>query len=407
MIDPSVSCGFMDETGSGTDMARDYYEILGVARQADDAALKAAFRKAAIQHHPDKNPGCTESEGRFKEVNEAYSVLSDPQKRAAYDRFGHDGVNGMGAGGRGGGGFNDVNDIFNDVFGDVFGDMFGGGGGRGRSQGPARGQDLRYDLEISLEQAYASAEVEIRVPSAITCEVCDGSGAKLGTSPTTCGTCGGAGRVRATQGFFAVERTCPRCGGAGRVIADPCQTCQGHGQVRKERTLQVRIPAGVDEGSRIRLAGEGDAGARGGPRGDLYIFLSVQPHELFERDGLDILCSVPVPMTTAALGGEIEAPCLKADDAPDSASKISVKVPEGSQTGRTVRLKGKGMPSLRSRERGDLVVELFVETPTKLNGRQKELMRELAKSCDEGQHPQTSNFFKKAKRFWAAVTSEA
>ena len=226
-------------------MARDYYEILGVARQADDAALKAAFRKAAMQHHPDKNPGCTESEGRFKEVNEAYSVLSDPQKRAAYDRFGHDGVNGMGAGagGRGAGGFGDVNDIFNDVFGDVFGDMFGGGG-RGRSQGPARGQDLRYDLEISLEQAYASAEVEITVPSAISCEVCDGSGAKPGTSPTTCGTCGGAGRVRATQGFFAVERTCPRCGGAGRVIADPCQTCQGHGQVRKERTLQVRIPAG-------------------------------------------------------------------------------------------------------------------------------------------------------------------
>jgi molecular chaperone DnaJ len=283
--------------------------------------------------------------------------------------------------------------------------MFGGGQ-RGRSQGPARGQDLRYDLEISLEQAYASAEVEITVPSAINCEVCDGSGAKPGTSPTTCGTCGGAGRVRATQGFFAVERTCPRCGGAGRVIADPCQTCQGHGQVRKERTLQVRIPAGVDEGSRIRLAGEGDAGARGGPRGDLYIFLSVQPHELFERDGLDILCSVPVPMTTAALGGEIEAPCLKAEDAPDSASRISVKVPEGAQTGRTVRLKGKGMPSLRSRERGDLVVELFVETPTRLTGRQKELMRELAKSCDDGQHPQTSSFFKKAKRFWAAVVSE-
>ena len=387
-------------------MARDYYEILGVTREADAAEMKSAFRKAAMQHHPDRNPGCTESEGRFKEVNEAYSVLSDPQKRAAYDRFGPEGVNGMGGGrGSGGGGFGDVNDIFNDVFGDVFGDMFGGGQ-RGRSQGPARGQDLRYDLEISLEQAYASAEVEITVPSSITCEPCSGSGAKAGTSPTTCATCGGAGRVRATQGFFAIERTCPRCNGAGRVIADPCQTCQGHGQVRRERTLQVRIPAGVDDGARIRLAGEGDAGARGGPRGDLYIFLSVQPHELFERDGLDLMCTVPVPMTTAALGGEIEAPCLMGADGTDSDCRIKVKVPEGAQSGRTIRLKGKGMPSLRSRERGDLVVELFVETPTKLSTRQKELLRELAGSYGEAQHPQSTGFLGKAKAFWEDITGE-
>jgi molecular chaperone DnaJ len=382
---------------------RDYYEILGVTRTIDEAGLKSAFRKLAMEHHPDRNGGCENAAGRFKEINEAYSVLSDPQKRAAYDRFGHAGVNGSqgGPGGFGGQGF-DASDIFNDVFGDVFGEMFGGG--RRQSNGPQRGQDLRYDLEISLEQAYAGAEVEIQVPAAMTCEVCEGSGAKPGTNPTVCGTCGGAGRVRATQGFFAVERTCPRCGGSGRMILDPCATCHGHGQVRRERTLSVRIPAGVDDGARIRLAGEGDAGARGGPRGDLYIFLSVTPHELFERDGLDLLCTVPVPMTTAALGGEIEAPCLLGGEACDGECKISVQVPEGAQTGKTVRLKGKGMPSLRSRQRGDLVVELFVETPTHLSPRQKELMRELAGLCGEKQNPKSANFVGKAKRFWEEVT---
>ncbi|ENZ82813.1 MULTISPECIES: molecular chaperone DnaJ [Caulobacter] len=381
---------------------RDYYEILGVTRTIDEAGLKSAFRKLAMEHHPDRNGGCENAAGRFKEINEAYSVLSDPQKRAAYDRFGHAGVNGQGGqGGFGGQGF-DASDIFNDVFGDVFGEMFGGG--RRQSNGPQRGQDLRYDLEISLEQAYAGAEVEIQVPAAMTCEVCEGSGAKPGTNPTVCGTCGGAGRVRATQGFFAVERTCPRCGGSGRMILDPCANCHGHGQVRRERTLSVRIPAGVDDGARIRLAGEGDAGARGGPRGDLYIFLSVTPHELFERDGLDLLCTVPVPMTTAALGGEIEAPCLLGGEACDGECKISVQVPEGAQTGKTVRLKGKGMPSLRSRQRGDLVVELFVETPTHLSARQKELMRELAGLCGEKQNPKSANFVGKAKRFWEEVT---
>ncbi|WP_332769883.1 molecular chaperone DnaJ [Phenylobacterium sp.] len=381
---------------------RDYYDILGVARGADDAALKASFRKLAMEHHPDRNGGCGEAEGRFKEINEAYSVLSDPQKRAAYDRYGHAGVNGANGGG-GNGQFHDVNDIFNEVFGDVFGDMFGG---RGRQRGgPARGQDLRYDLEITLEQAYAGSEVEITVPASITCETCEGSGAKPGSSPTVCGSCGGAGRVRASQGFFSIERACPRCGGSGRLVLDPCEDCHGHGQVRKERVLQVRIPAGVDDGARIRLAGEGDAGARGGSRGDLYIFLSVKPHELFDRDGLDLLCTVPVPMYVAALGGDIEAPCLMGGENCDGECRIEVKVPEGSQTGRTVRLKGKGMPSLRSRERGDLVVELFVETPSKLSARQKELMRELAELSGEQQHPKSANFIGKAKRFWEDVTS--
>lgn len=380
---------------------RDYYEILGVSRGCDDAALKAAFRKLAMEHHPDRNGGCEEASGRFKEINEAYSVLSDQQKRAAYDRFGREGVNGMGGGGAQ---FHDVGDIFNEVFGDVFGDMFGGGGRQRQRSGPARGQDLRYDLEISLEQAYAGSDVEITVPAAMTCEACEGAGAKPGTSPTTCTTCGGAGRVRATQGFFAIERACPRCGGSGQMILDPCGECHGQGMTRKERVLSVRIPAGVDDGSRIRLSGEGDAGSRGGPRGDLYIFLSVRTHELFERDGLDLLCTVPVPMAIAALGGEIDAPCLLGGENCDGANKLKVRVPEGAQTGRTVRLKGRGMPSLRSRERGDLVVELFVETPTRLTARQKELLSEFTQSCGEQQHPKSATFLGKAKRFWDEVT---
>lgn len=379
---------------------RDYYEILGVERGCDAAALKSSFRKLAMQHHPDRNGGCDEAATRFKEINEAYSVLSDPQKRAAYDRFGHAGVNGPAGGPQPGA--QNVHDIFNEVFGDVFGDMFGGG--RQRRSGPARGQDLRYDLEITLEQAYAGAEVEVVIPAALNCEACSGSGAKPGTSPTPCGSCGGVGRVRASQGFFSIERACPRCGGAGQLILDPCEECHGHGQVRRERTLQVRIPAGVDDGARIRLAGEGDAGARNGPRGDLYIFLSVRPHDLFERDGLDLLCTVPVPMAIAALGGEIDAPCLMDGESCDGECKVMVKVPEGAQTGRTVRLKGRGMPSLRSRERGDLVVEFFVETPTRLTGRQKELLREFSGLCGEQQHPKSASFLGKAKRFWDEVT---
>ncbi|HEY3798050.1 MAG TPA: molecular chaperone DnaJ [Caulobacteraceae bacterium] len=373
---------------------RDYYEVLGVDRGADDAGLKSAFRKLAMEHHPDRNNGCEEAAGRFKEINEAYSVLSDRQKRAAYDRFGHAGVNG----GQGAG-FADVHDIFNEMFGDIF-----GRGGQRRPNGPTRGGDLRYDLEISLEQAYAGATVQLKVPAALTCDDCTGSGCAPGSNPTACNGCNGLGRVRATQGFFTIERTCPRCGGGGRLVLDPCKTCQGRGQVRRERLLEVAIPPGVDDGAQIRLAGEGDGGQRGGPRGDLYIFLSVTPHELFERDGLDLLCSVPVPMSVAALGGDVEAPCLLGGENCDGNCKIEVKVPEGAQTGRTVRLKGRGMPSLRSRERGDLVVELFIETPTKLTARQKELMREFAGLCGEQQHPRTATFFSKAGRFWDKVT---
>ena len=390
-------------------MARDYYEVLGVSRTADAAEIKSAFRKQAMEHHPDRNGGCENAAGRFKEINEAYSVLSDANKRAAYDRFGHAAFNGGAGGGaggpfgRGGAGaqFHDVNDIFSEVFGDVFGDMFGAQ--RRNSTGPVRGADIRHDLEISLEEAYRGAEVEITTPTTATCDTCDGSGAKPGTQPSVCQGCGGAGRVRAANGFFAVERTCPRCGGAGRTVNDPCFKCHGQGQVRRERTLQVRIPAGVDDGARIRLAGEGDAGLRGGPRGDLYIFLSVKPHELFERDGLDLLVTAPVPMCTAALGGDIEVPCLSIK--PDGEdSKTSVNVPEGAQTGKTIRLKGRGMASLNGRQRGDLVVELYVETPTHLTARQKELMRELAGSCGEKQHPKHANFFKKARRFWSDIT---
>jgi molecular chaperone DnaJ len=387
-------------------MARDYYEILGVSRTCTEVELKSAFRKAAMQHHPDRNPGDPQAEVRFKECNEAYSVLSDAQKRAAYDRFGHAGVNGMGGGGGGQAGFQDMGDIFSEVFGQAFGEMFNAGR---RPSGPARGQDLRYDVEVTLEQAYAGDEIEVRYPTVMTCEVCDGSGAKPGTQPSTCSTCGGAGRVRATQGFFSVERTCPRCGGHGRVVADPCRACHGAGQVRQERTLKVRIPAGVDDGARIRLAGEGDAGARGGPRGDLYIFVSLRAHELFERDGLDLLCTVPVPMVTAALGGEIEAPCLNAGPKPcEGDCKVKVKVPEGAQTGKTVRLKGRGMPSLRGREVGDLVVELYVETPTNLTARQRELICELSETCTgvhaEHHHPRHAGFFTKARKFWDGLT---
>lgn len=387
-------------------MARDYYEILGVERTIDAPGLKAAYRKLAMAHHPDRNGGSEDSMARFKEISEAYTVLSDDQKRAAYDRFGHAGVNGGGGGnpfGQGQG-FADVNDIFSQVFGDAFGDVFGGraGGPNARQGGPRRGSDLRYDLEITLEQAYKGSDVEIAVPTTATCETCEGSGAKPGTKPTTCTTCQGAGRVRSANGFFQVERTCPRCGGNGQMIAEPCTTCHGHGQVRKNRKLQLKIPAGVDDGSRIRLSGEGDAGQRGGPRGDLYVFISVSPHELFERDNLDLLVTVPVPMTVAALGGEIDAPCL-VSEACDGRCRAAVDVPAGSQTGKTVRIKGKGMPHLNGRQRGDLVVELFVETPTDLTPRQKELMEELAASLGETQTPRNSSFTGKAKRFWADI----
>lgn len=381
---------------------RDYYEVLEVERTIDAAGLKAAYRKLAMKHHPDKNGGCEDAMARFKEISEAYSVLSDDQKRAAYDRFGHAGVNGGGFGGQGQG-FTDVNDIFSQVFGEAFGDVFGGrAGGGARQHGPRRGSDLRYDLEITLEQAYKGADVEIAVPTTATCDSCEGTGAKAGTKPSTCTTCQGAGRVRSANGFFQVERACPRCGGQGQMIAEPCTSCAGHGQVRRNRKLQLKVPAGVDDGSRIRLSGEGDAGMRGGPRGDLYVFLSVTPHELFERDNLDLLVTVPVPMTTAALGGEIDAPCLTSE-ACDGRCRAPVSVPAGSQTGKTVRIKGKGMPHLNGKNRGDLVVELFVETPTDLTPHQKELLQELAASLGESQTPRNSSFAGKAKRFWADI----
>jgi molecular chaperone DnaJ len=387
---------------------RDYYEILEVERTIDAPGLKSAYRKLAMKHHPDRNGGSEESMARFKEISEAYTVLSDEQKRAAYDRFGHAGVNGQAGGGNPfgqGAGFHDINDIFSQVFGDAFGDAFGGrGGGRGQQGGPRRGSDLRYDLEITLEQAYKGADVEITVPATLTCDVCDGSGAKPGAKASTCQTCQGAGRIRQANGFFQVERTCPTCGGAGSRIAaaDVCTGCHGHGQVRKTRTLSLKVPAGVDDGSRIRLTGEGDAGQRGGPRGDLYVFLSVRSHELFERDNLDLLVTVPVTMTTAALGGVIEAPCL-VSEACDGQCKAQVQVPAGSQTGKTVRIRGKGMPHLNGRQRGDLVVELFVETPTDLTARQKELLEELAASLGDTQTPRNTSFTGKAKRFWADI----
>ncbi len=386
---------------------RDYYEILEVTREVSDAELKSAFRKAAMKHHPDRNPGDPEAERRFKECNEAYSVLSDANKRAAYDRFGHAGVDGQG-GGRGGfGGFQDAGDIFSEVFGDVFGEMFGGG--RRASSGPQRGQDLRYDLQISLEQAFTGAEVPITAATTQACEACDGTGSRGGGQPSVCQGCNGHGRVRASQGFFSIERTCPYCGGRGRTISDPCRTCHGAGQVRKERTLSVRIPAGVDDGARIRLSGEGDAGQRGGPRGDLYIFLSVRPHDIFSRDGLDLHCEVTAPMWMAVLGGEIDAPALcpeglKSHDS--DACKAKVRILEGAQTGDVIRVKGRGMPSLRGREHGDLMVHIRVETPVRLNARQKELMHELADSWSDlpKHHPHHDTFFTKAKKFWDGVT---
>ena len=391
-------------------MARDYYEILGVERTVDAAGLKSAYRKLAMEHHPDRNGGCEDAMARFKEISEAYSVLSDDQKRAAYDRFGHAGVNGGGGGnpfGAGGAGFHDLNDIFSQVFGDAFGEAFGGRAGGPRQGGPRRGSDLRYDLEITLEQAYRGADVEIAVPTTAACETCEGTGAKKGAKPTTCATCNGQGRIRSANGFFQMERTCPHCGGQGSRLsqADTCTSCVGHGQVRKTRKLQLKVPAGVDDGSRIRLSGEGDVGQRGGPRGDLYVFVSVAQHELFERDNLDLLVTVPVSVTTAALGGEIDAPCL-VSDACDGRCKAPVQVPAGAQTGKTVRIKGKGMPHLNGRQRGDLVVELFVETPTDLTARQRELLEELAASLGDTQTPKNASFAGKAKRFWADILGE-
>lgn len=367
---------------------RDFYEVLGVSRDADEKALKSAYRKMAMQFHPDRNPGNAEAEASFKEVNEAYDTLKDAQKRAAYDRFGHAAFENGGFGGGGGGRSGD----FHSTMSDIFEEFFGMGGGGRRSNGRERGADLRYNLEITLEEAFEGKTVEIEVPTSVTCEACSGSGAKPGTSPTTCRTCGGAGRVRAAQGFFTLERTCPTCQGKGQVISDPCGVCGGVGRTTQERTLSVNIPSGIEDGTRIRLAGEGEAGLRGGPSGDLYIFLSIRPHEFFQREGADLYCRVPISMTTAALGGQFDVPTLEGVTS-------RVKVPEGTQTGKQFRLKGKGMPVMRSAQHGDMYIQVTVETPTNLTKRQRELLTEFEQGASGENHPESSGFFSRMKDF--------
>ena len=375
-----------------TTMKADFYETLGVSRDADEKALKSAYRKLAMQYHPDRNPGDAEAELKFKEANEAYETLKDPQKRAAYDRFGHAAFENGGMGGAGGFGGAGAGG-FADIFEDIFGEMMGGGRARRGPGGRERGADLRYNLEITLEEAFAGKTAQIRVPTSVICETCSGAGAKPGTSPTTCTTCNGAGRVRAAQGFFSVERTCPTCNGRGEVITDPCETCSGQGRVTQERSLSVNIPAGIEDGTRIRLAGEGEAGFRGGPTGDLYIFISVRPHEFFQRDGADLYCKVPISMTTAALGGQFEVGTL-------DGSQTRVKVPEGTQSGRQFRLKGKGMPVMRQAQMGDLYIQIAVETPQNLSKRQRELLTEFEDISAKENSPQSSGFFTRMKDFF-------
>ena len=376
---------------------RDYYEILGVQRNASEQDLKSAYRKLAKEYHPDRNPGDASAEQRFKEVNEAYEALKDPQKRAAYDRFGHAAFEGGGFGrGPGGGGFgpgfaSSMSDIFDDLFGEFMGGRRGGGA-RPRS-GRERGADLRYNMEITLADAYAGKKAEIVVPTSVSCETCAGTGAKAGTKPATCPTCGGMGKVRASQGFFTIERTCPNCHGRGEVIEDPCADCRGAGRVTKERTLSVEIPAGVEDGTRIRLAGEGEAGVRGGAPGDLYIFLTVKPHEFFQRDGADIFCKVPIAMTTAALGGQIEVPTVEG-------GITRVRVPDGTETGKQFRLKGKGMPVLRSKVTGDMYIQVEVETPKSLTRRQRELLEEFEAESHKETSPHSAGFFARVKEFF-------
>ena len=372
---------------------RDYYETLGVGKGADEKELKGAFRKLAKQYHPDANTNDATAEQKFKEISEAYEVLKDPQKRAAYDRFGHAAFE-NGAGARPGGFGPEFTSSMSDIFEDLFGE-FMGGRGRGRAQGRGgaqRGSDLRYNMEISLTEAFTGKTAQIRVPAASACDVCKGSGSKPGTSAKTCTTCNGHGAVRRSQGFFTVEQTCPTCQGRGQVISDPCSNCGGQGRVTRERTLSVNIPSGVEDGTRIRLAGEGEAGLRGGPSGDLYIFLSVRPHEFFQRDGADLFCKVPVSMTAAALGGEIEVPTI-------DGKKTRVSIPEGAQAGKQFRLKGKGMPVLRSSQSGDMYIQVTVETPVNLTRRQRELLKEFEKEA-RNNSPESEGFFAKARAFW-------
>ncbi|MFN7002349.1 MAG: molecular chaperone DnaJ [Roseinatronobacter sp.] len=374
---------------------RDFYEVLGVSRNASAEDLKKAYRKKAKELHPDRNSDDPEAETRFKEVNEAYDALKDPEKKAAYDRFGHAAFEGgMGASaGRGGGfgGNQDFASAFSDVFEDLFGDFVGGGRGNARSRA-TRGSDLRYNLRISLEEAYAGVKKTIRVPRLSECEACTGTGAEGGAEPVVCPTCSGMGKVRAQQGFFTVERTCPTCGGSGQIVKNPCKLCMGSGRVEKEASLSVSIPAGVETGTRIRLSGEGEAGLRGGPAGDLYIFVNVSEHPIFKREDLTLYCRVPVSVTRAALGGEVEVPTI-------DGGRSRVKIPAGSQSGRQMRLRGKGMPMLRGGGQGDMVLELAVETPVNLTARQRELLEEFEKLSAEN-NPESSGFFDKVKGFW-------
>jgi molecular chaperone DnaJ len=370
-------------------MKRCYYETLECQKGATADVLKSAYRKLAMRFHPDKNPGDHTAEVKFKEINEAYDVLKDDQKRAAYDRFGHAAFEGgMGAAGARAG-FGDFSS-FGDVFEDIFGQMMGGMG-RGKRQN--RGQDLRYNLTITLEEAFRGRSAEIKVPTQVACETCSGSGAEPGHNPETCPTCAGHGKVRATQGFFTIERTCSSCRGTGKIIRNPCKTCRGSGLVQKDRMLNVDVPPGVEEGTRIRLSGEGAAGVNGGPPGDLYIFLSVAEHPIFQRDAHDLHCRVPVSFVTAAMGGNVEVPTL-------DGGRAKVAIPEGTQPGRQFRLKGKGMPVLRSAQRGDLYVELAVETPVRLTKRQKELLREFEAESQAGSQPEAEGFLARLKEFW-------
>ena len=374
---------------------RDYYEILGVKRSATDLEIKSSYRSLAKECHPDRNAGDKQAEQRFKELNEAYEALKDPQKRAAYDQFGHAAFEG-GMGARGGPGFGpDFASSMSDIFDDLFGEFMGGRrGGQGRSRtGREAGADLRYNLEITLAEAYGGKTAQIRVPASVKCETCSGAGAKPGTKAKTCTTCGGVGKVRASQGFFTIERTCPHCQGRGEMIDDPCADCSGSGRVQKERTLSVNIPAGVEDGTRIRLAGEGEAGLRGGAPGDLYIFLSIKPHEFFQRDGADVFCKVPISMTTAALGGQIDVPTLEG-------TTTRVKIPEGTESRKQFRLRGKGMPVLRAKVSGDMYIEVEVETPKNLTRRQRELLEEFERASHKETSPESAGFFSRVKEFF-------
>ena len=369
---------------------RDFYEILGVSKDVDKKELKKAYRKVAMKHHPDRNEGDKASEEKFKEASEAYEVLSDDQKRGAYDRYGHAGVDGSQGGGHGGGGAGGFGDIFGDVFGDIFG---GGGGGGGRRGGPQRGSDLRYTMTLSLEEAVKGCEKKITIPTLVPCDPCDGSGAKPGTSAKTCSTCGGQGQVRMQQGFFAVQQTCPSCRGQGTTIESPCGSCNGRGVKEETKTLNVKVPAGVDTGDRIRLSGEGEAGAMGGPAGDLYVQMSVKDHAIFERDGHNLYCDVPISIVDAALGGELEVPTLD--------GRVKLKIPAETQSGRMFRLKGKGVTPIRSSSPGDLMCRVQVETPVKLTEHQKKLLKEFQASLKGEKHsPQKNTWFAGVKKFF-------